>query len=150
LVHDLDTTCSIANEVTERPGFDQLACARGGQVVAVDGSAYFNRPGPRIVDGLEILAQVLAVEAGATLRAGARWLQPPRAASARNGERRTWPVLSVRRRHSTRRSTWAWNAVPPLSWVTTGLGWLPLCTSQSPQYTWPTSSIAWLVEKLTV
>lgn len=85
--YDLDTTCSLANEVTERPGFEELACARGGRVVAVDGSAYFNRPGPRIVDGLEILAQVLAVEPGAALRAGARWLQSPGVAAAHSVER---------------------------------------------------------------
>jgi iron complex transport system substrate-binding protein len=30
-----------------------------GQVYVVDGSAYFSRPGPRIVDSLEILAEVL-------------------------------------------------------------------------------------------
>ena len=36
-----------------------LPAARQGRVFAVDGSSYFNRPGPRIVDGLEILAQIL-------------------------------------------------------------------------------------------
>ena len=30
-----------------------------GEVVAVDASAYFSRPGPRLVDGLEMLAHVL-------------------------------------------------------------------------------------------
>ncbi len=29
-----------------------------GQVYAVDGSSYFNRPGPRLVDGVEILAEI--------------------------------------------------------------------------------------------
>ena len=28
----------------------------------VDGSSYFNRPGPRVVDGLEILAQIFHPE----------------------------------------------------------------------------------------
>ena len=36
-----------------------LQAVRSGQVYAVDGSAYFNRPGPRIVDGLEILSEIL-------------------------------------------------------------------------------------------
>jgi len=31
-----------------------------GQVWAIDGSAYVSRPGPRLVDGVEVLAQVLA------------------------------------------------------------------------------------------
>jgi iron complex transport system substrate-binding protein len=42
-----------------RPGFDGLAAARSGRVYWVDGSAYFNRPGPRLVDSLEILAHAL-------------------------------------------------------------------------------------------
>jgi len=37
----------------------RLTANRGARVYAVNGSAYFNRPGPRIVDGLEILAEIL-------------------------------------------------------------------------------------------
>ena len=39
-----------------------LSAVRSGQVYAVDGSAYFSRPGPRVVDGLEILAEILHPE----------------------------------------------------------------------------------------
>lgn len=45
--------------LTALPGFDGLSCARSGRVYWVDGSAYFNRPGPRLVDSLEILAHTL-------------------------------------------------------------------------------------------
>ncbi len=38
---------------------DELARLGAGEVVAVDAAAYFSRPGPRIVDGLELLAHVL-------------------------------------------------------------------------------------------
>jgi iron complex transport system substrate-binding protein len=41
---------------------DQLASLGAGEVVAVDASAFFSRPGPRIVDGLELLAHVLHPE----------------------------------------------------------------------------------------
>jgi iron complex transport system substrate-binding protein len=41
---------------------DQLAALGAGEVVAVDASAYFSRPGPRIVDGLELLAHILHPE----------------------------------------------------------------------------------------
>lgn len=41
------------------PGFDDLPCARTGEVWLVDGSAYFSRPGPRLVDSLEILAPLV-------------------------------------------------------------------------------------------
>jgi iron complex transport system substrate-binding protein len=42
---------------------EQLANLGAGEVVAVDAAAYFSRPGPRIVDGLELLAHVLHPEA---------------------------------------------------------------------------------------
>jgi iron complex transport system substrate-binding protein len=41
------------------PGFDSIPAAASGQVYAVDASAYFARPGPRIVDSVEILAGIL-------------------------------------------------------------------------------------------
>ena len=41
------------------PEWRRLPAVQSGQVYAVDASSYFNRPGPRIVDGLEVLAQVL-------------------------------------------------------------------------------------------
>jgi iron complex transport system substrate-binding protein len=40
------------------PDFDSLPAALGGEVYLVDASAYFARPGPRIVDSLEILAGI--------------------------------------------------------------------------------------------
>jgi iron complex transport system substrate-binding protein len=39
-----------------------LEAVRAGEVYAVDGSAYFNRPGPRLVDGVEVLASILHPE----------------------------------------------------------------------------------------
>jgi iron complex transport system substrate-binding protein len=38
---------------------EQLAALGAGQVVAVDAAAYFSRPGPRLIDGMELLAHVL-------------------------------------------------------------------------------------------
>ena len=35
---------------------DRLAELRAERVVAVDAAAYFSRPGPRLIDGLELLA----------------------------------------------------------------------------------------------
>ena len=40
-------------------GFDSLPAARNGEIYLVNASAYFARPGPRIVDSLEILAGIL-------------------------------------------------------------------------------------------
>ncbi|MGD9635649.1 MAG: cobalamin-binding protein [Pirellulales bacterium] len=41
------------------PGWAELPCVRRGRVYLVDGSEYFSRPGPRLVDSLEILAHAL-------------------------------------------------------------------------------------------
>jgi len=40
-------------------GWNELPAVKNGNVYVVDGNAYFSRPGPRIVDGLEILAEIL-------------------------------------------------------------------------------------------
>jgi iron complex transport system substrate-binding protein len=41
------------------PGWWDLPAVRSGQVFAVNGSAYFNRPGPRVVRGVEVLEQII-------------------------------------------------------------------------------------------
>jgi len=44
--------------LARNPGWDGLPAVRNGRVHVLDGPAYFNRPGPRVVDGAEILAEV--------------------------------------------------------------------------------------------
>lgn len=44
------------------PGWETLPAVCSGRVYAVNGSAYFSRPGPRVVDSLEILAEILHPE----------------------------------------------------------------------------------------
>ena len=38
---------------------ERLAELRASRIVAVDAAAYFSRPGPRLIDGLELLAHIL-------------------------------------------------------------------------------------------
>lgn len=45
------------------PSIAELTAARRGTVFAVDGSAYFSRPGPRVIDGIEMLAEIMDPEA---------------------------------------------------------------------------------------
>lgn len=45
------------------PDWEQLRAVRDDRVFVVDGSSYFNRPGPRLVEGVEILASILHPEA---------------------------------------------------------------------------------------
>jgi iron complex transport system substrate-binding protein len=57
--------CGYDGEIAHREAEmhrDELAALGAGEVVAVDASAYFSRPGPRIVDGLELLAYILHPE----------------------------------------------------------------------------------------
>jgi iron complex transport system substrate-binding protein len=42
-----------------RPGWSDLPCVRNGRIYVTDGNAYFSRPGPRLVDSLEIMAHAL-------------------------------------------------------------------------------------------
>jgi len=43
-------------------GWADLPAVRAGRIHAVDGKAYFTRPGPRLIEGLEILAGILHPE----------------------------------------------------------------------------------------
>ena len=43
----------------EFPGFDSMPAARTGEIYLVNASAYFARPGPRIIESIEILAGIL-------------------------------------------------------------------------------------------
>lgn len=46
-----------------RPGWEDLPAVREGRVYAVDAHNHFSRPGPRLVEGLEVLARILHPEA---------------------------------------------------------------------------------------
>jgi iron complex transport system substrate-binding protein len=45
--------------LTDRPEWAELRAVRNGRVHLTDGNQYFNRPGPRLVESLEILAGLL-------------------------------------------------------------------------------------------
>lgn len=44
------------SRLTKRTGWKKLPAVKHGHVFLVDAAAYFNRPGPRLIDGVEILA----------------------------------------------------------------------------------------------
>jgi iron complex transport system substrate-binding protein len=69
----IERTLREFDRVTSRPGWKKLPAVRDGEVYVVDGPAYFNRPGPRLVNGLELLAQLFhPIRFGTTLPAGAQ------------------------------------------------------------------------------
>jgi len=66
---DIDVTVfapcgfDLSGAVAQAAGFlDRREVAALGRIVAVDANAYFSRPGPRVVDGVELLAELLHPE----------------------------------------------------------------------------------------
>lgn len=58
----IDRTVEDMPTLVSYPGFGKLRCTHLGRVYLVNGSDYFNRPGPRLVDSLELLAHTLFPE----------------------------------------------------------------------------------------
>jgi iron complex transport system substrate-binding protein len=57
--YKLEQTLAEVPYLRQLPGWRDLPAVQQQRVYAVDGNAYFNRPGPRIVDSLEILAGLI-------------------------------------------------------------------------------------------
>jgi iron complex transport system substrate-binding protein len=56
---DVRRTMREATPLRRLEGWNDLPAVKTGNVFALNGNAYFSRPGPRLVDGLEILARIL-------------------------------------------------------------------------------------------
>lgn len=59
---NLNRTRQEAMLLTQRPEWQNLHAVQAGRVYITDGNSYFNRPGPRLVDSQEILAEILHPE----------------------------------------------------------------------------------------
>lgn len=70
---DLARTRQEMAAMTARPGWSDLQAVREGRVAVCDGNAFFNRPGPRLVESLEALAEVLHPEAVRFGHEGVAW-----------------------------------------------------------------------------
>ena len=55
----LEKAFEQARQLSTYPGWADLPAVRNGRVYAVDANSYFARPGPRIVEGTELLAHLL-------------------------------------------------------------------------------------------
>jgi iron complex transport system substrate-binding protein len=56
--YDLAGTVDEWDRVVRPSIWHDIEAVRRGQIFAVDGSAYFSRPGPRVIDGIELLAEI--------------------------------------------------------------------------------------------
>lgn len=59
---NLDQAAGLARQLPELPGWRSLPAVRDRRVYVVDANAYFARPGPRVVDGTELLAHLIHPE----------------------------------------------------------------------------------------
>lgn len=59
---DLARTVAEMKQLETHAMWSGLRAVRAGRVYATDGNQYFNRPGPRLVESLEILAEILHPE----------------------------------------------------------------------------------------
>ncbi len=70
---DLSRTRVELAPLRAQPGFSELRAVREGRAFLVDGNQYMNRPGPRLVDSLEILCELLHPEAFPPAHRGSGW-----------------------------------------------------------------------------
>jgi iron complex transport system substrate-binding protein len=60
--YSIDRALADLPSLRQKPGWEELRAVRNNRVYVADGSAYFNRPGPRLVESLEVLATALHPE----------------------------------------------------------------------------------------
>lgn len=70
---DLARTRAEMQPLAASTGFRALRAVREGRVALADGNQFFNRPGPRLVESLEILAEILHPERFDFGHRGAAW-----------------------------------------------------------------------------
>src|SRR4029079_263509 len=58
----LESAALQTRELLEQTRWSEIPAVQAGEVYAVDASSYFARPGPRVFDGVEILAHLLHPE----------------------------------------------------------------------------------------
>jgi iron complex transport system substrate-binding protein len=71
--YDLKKAREEMHWLTDRPEWAGLRAVREGRVFLADGNQYLNRPGPRIVESLRILAEILYPEAFESTLEGRGW-----------------------------------------------------------------------------
>lgn len=71
--YDLAVTRRETQALTQHSVWATLKAVQKGQVYLVDGNQYFNRPGPRLVESLEILAEIFHPQAFVPAHQGRGW-----------------------------------------------------------------------------
>jgi iron complex transport system substrate-binding protein len=74
--HLAETVAEWAS-VSRPPGYGDLTAVDREQIFALDGSAYFSRPGPRVVDGIELLAEIFDPDGFVDVAPAGSWTPVP-------------------------------------------------------------------------
>jgi len=72
---DIARTLSEIQTITDKPEWNLLEAVQKGEVYIVDGNQYMNRPGPRVVDAVEILAEIFHPEQFSSHYVGSGWIR---------------------------------------------------------------------------
>ena len=72
---DIARTRAELPALTARPEWPTLRAVKSGRVFVTDGNQYFNRPGPRLVESLEILAELFHPERFRFGHEGSGWIR---------------------------------------------------------------------------
>ncbi len=73
--YDIAKSLTELPTLTARPGWNDLKAVKRNQVYVTDGNQYFNRPGPRLLESLEILAEIIHPEAFHFGHKGQGWIR---------------------------------------------------------------------------
>jgi iron complex transport system substrate-binding protein len=69
----IDRSLEELSALNRKPPWSNLSAVKNGRVFVADGNQYFNRPGPRLLESLEILAEILHPELFSYGHHGAAW-----------------------------------------------------------------------------
>ena len=70
---DIARTRQELPALTRKPSWENLRAVQEGRVCLLDGNQYFNRPGPRLAESLEILAEIIHPEVFSFGHEGTGW-----------------------------------------------------------------------------
>ncbi len=73
---DIERTRQELKSITSKTEWGKLRAVREDRVILADGNQYFNRPGPRLVESLEILVEVLHRQTFQFGHQGTGWQKP--------------------------------------------------------------------------
>ena len=71
---NIERTLEEVSLLKKKNGWEDLKAVKASQVIVVDGNQYFNRPGPRLLDSAEILAEIFKPKVHERRYFGKAWI----------------------------------------------------------------------------